>query len=76
MPVVVLATPAATEAVTAACGGLSTDVAELRACVRQLMNEPEMARLAGKSARAAALSRYGLNRFLDDWDGLFEELTR
>jgi Glycosyl transferases group 1 len=76
MPVVVLATTAATEAVTAACGGLSTDVAELQACVRQLMNEPEMARLAGKSARAAALSRYGLNRFLHDWDDLFGELTR
>jgi Glycosyl transferases group 1 len=76
MPVVVLATTAATEAVTAACGGLSTDVAELRARVRELMNEPEMARLAGRSARAAALSRYGLDRFLDDWDDLLGELTR
>jgi glycosyltransferase involved in cell wall biosynthesis len=75
MPVVVLATTAATEAVTAACGALSTDVDQLRGRLRELMNEPELARLAGKTARAAAVSRYGLDRFLDEWDDLLEQVA-
>jgi hypothetical protein len=39
------------------------------------MNEPELARLAGKTARAAAVSRYGLDRFLDEWDDLLEQVA-
>ena len=28
------------------------------------------------TARAAALARYGLTRFLDDWERLLKEVTR
>jgi hypothetical protein len=30
----------------------------------------------GAGARAAALARYGLSRFLDDWERLLKEVTR
>ena len=38
--------------------------------------EPDRAMLAGKHARAAALQRYGVARFLDDWDTVLAEVTR
>ena len=31
---------------------------------------------AGRVGREAALSRYGLDRFTDDWDRLLKEATR
>jgi hypothetical protein len=31
--------------------------------------------MAGKAARAYAVQRYGLGRFLADWDHLLEEVT-
>ena len=40
------------------------------------LHDEDAARLAGKAARAAALDRYGLARFLADWDRLLEEVTR
>ncbi len=43
--------------------------------VRGFVAEPERAREAGRAARAAALERYGLDRFLTDWNELLEEVT-
>ena len=40
-----------------------------------LVNDPEEARRRGKAAREAALERYGLDRFLADWDELLAELA-
>jgi hypothetical protein len=76
MPVVGLATTEAVEAVPAEAGVLSTRPERLHAAVRAYLDEPDAARLAGKAARAAALERYGLARFLADWDELLEEVTR
>jgi glycosyl transferase family 1 len=76
LPVVALATTEAVEAVPAEAGVLSTRPDRLVAAVRQFVTEPDAARLAGKAARAAALERYGLERFLADWDRLLEEVTR
>ena len=76
MPVVGLATTEAVEAVPAEAGVLSTRPQRLAAAVRHFVEEPDAARLAGKAARAAALERYGLPRFLRDWDALLEEVTR
>jgi hypothetical protein len=39
------------------------------------MSDPDEARAAGRAARSAALERYGLRRFLADWERLFEEVT-
>jgi len=76
MPVVALATTEAVEAVPADAGVISTRPERLAAAVRHLVAEPDAARLAGKAARAAALERYGLARFLADWDRLLAEVTR
>jgi glycosyltransferase involved in cell wall biosynthesis len=76
MPVVALATTEAVEAVPAEAGVLSTRPQRLADAVREFVNDPDAARLAGKAARAAALERYGLARFLADWDRLLEEVTR
>jgi Glycosyl transferases group 1 len=74
MPVVALATTEVVEAVPAQAGAVSTDVARLVDVTHRLVAEPERARAAGKQARAAALARYGLDRFLRDWDRLLEEV--
>jgi len=75
MPVVALATTEAPEAVPPEAGVLSTNVDTLAAAVRDFVAEPERAREAGRAARRAALARYGLDRFLNDWDQLLEEVT-
>jgi hypothetical protein len=76
MPVVGLATTEVVEAVPADAGVLSTRPERLWDAVREFLHDEDAARLAGKAARAAALERYGLDRFLRDWDALLEEVTR
>jgi glycosyltransferase involved in cell wall biosynthesis len=76
MPVVALATTEAPEAVPAGAGVLSTRVDVLADAVRAYVAEPERARADGRTARAAAVARYGLDRFLADWDLLLEEVSR
>jgi hypothetical protein len=39
------------------------------------MEDPGAARRLGAAARRVARDRYGLDRFLDDWDRLLEEDT-
>jgi glycosyltransferase involved in cell wall biosynthesis len=75
LPVVVLATTEASRAVPAAAGVVSADVDELRRAVQALVAEPELAREMGRAARTAALERFGLKRFLDDWDALIERVS-
>lgn len=76
MPVVALAATEAVAAVPDTAGVVSTDLRRLTAAVRHYLNEPEAARMAGKAARAHALERYGLTRFLADWDRLLQEVTQ
>lgn len=75
MPVVALATTEAPEAVPREAGVISTRVDALVRATRDLVNDPARARAMGKAARAYARSRYGLGRFLADWDALFAEVT-
>jgi glycosyltransferase involved in cell wall biosynthesis len=74
MPVVGLATTEVVEAVPPEAGVLSTRVDVLARAARELLADPEQAQVMGKAGRAAALARYGLRRFLDDWDRLLEEV--
>lgn len=74
MPVVALATTESVEAVPARAGVLSTRPEELARAARHYVNEPEAAAEDGARARQAALERYGLKRFLDDWERLFTEV--
>jgi glycosyltransferase involved in cell wall biosynthesis len=75
MPVVALATTEAPEAVPADAGVTSTRVEVLGRALRGFVAEPERAREAGRAGRRAALDRYGLRRFLDDWDELLQEVA-
>ncbi len=76
MPVVALATTEAVEAVPREAGVLSTDPHVLRDAVARLRQDHAWAIDMGKHARAAAASRYGVERFLADWDRLLTEVTR
>ncbi|GAA3834616.1 glycosyltransferase [Sphaerisporangium flaviroseum] len=75
MPIVALATTEAVEAVPAEAGVISTRVATLTAALESFVSDRTRAAQAGKAARAAALSRYGLDRFLAEWDGLLGEVV-
>jgi hypothetical protein len=75
MPVVVLAATEAVLAVPPEAGVLSTRVQTLLDAARWLIEEPAAARRLGERARTAAQTRYGLDRFLADWDRLLEEET-
>lgn len=76
MPVVALATTEVVEAVPAEAGTVSTSVDRLADEVRRLVEDPGEARRRGLAAREAALERYGLDRFLADWDELLAEVAR
>jgi Glycosyl transferases group 1 len=74
MPVVALGTTEVHEAVPAEAGVVSTKLDVLADAVRRLVDDPDEAAERGRAARAAALERYGLERFLADWDEVLEEV--
>lgn len=76
MPVVAVAATEVAEAVPADAGIVSTDLSKLTAGLRLLASDREEATAMGRRARQAALERFGLKRFLDDWDRLLEEVVR
>jgi len=73
MPVLALATTEAVAAVPPDAGVLATRVDTLVEAAQWLLDEPAEAARLGARARQAALTRYGLDRFLADWDRLLEE---
>jgi len=73
MPVVALATTEVPEAIPDGVGVTSTNVRSLVDALRELLHDPERAKALGLRARAHARERYGLERFLRDWDSAFEE---
>jgi glycosyltransferase involved in cell wall biosynthesis len=75
MPVIALATTEAIAAVPPDAGVLATRVDTLVEAARWLIDEPDQARRLGARARQVALARFGLDRFLADWDRLLEEET-
>jgi hypothetical protein len=75
MPVVALATTEVADAVPADAGVVGTDVERLGAALRRLVADREEARERGRAARDAVLARYGLRRFLDDWDRVIEDVA-
>jgi glycosyltransferase involved in cell wall biosynthesis len=76
MPVVALATTEATEAIPAEAGVVSNRLDVLEAALGRLVADPEEAAERGRAGRQAALNRYGLKRFLEEWDDAFEEVRR
>jgi glycosyltransferase involved in cell wall biosynthesis len=75
MPVVALATTEVAEAVPPEAGVVSNRPDRLIEDLRRFAHDPDAARAAGDAARHAALERYGLARFLDDWERLLKEVT-
>jgi glycosyltransferase involved in cell wall biosynthesis len=75
MPVVALGTTEAWEAVPRDAGVVSTRLDVLQDALRRLIADPDEARETGARAREAALARYGLERFLADWDALLWSLV-
>jgi glycosyltransferase involved in cell wall biosynthesis len=75
MPVVALATTEVGDAVPAEAGVVGTDVERLAAALRRLVADPDEARERGRAAREAALARYGLRRFLTDWNRVIEDVA-
>jgi hypothetical protein len=75
MPVVALGTTEAHEAVPDEAGAVSTRIDVLESTIRRLMADPEEAQACGRAARRAALERYGLERFLADWDDVLEAVA-
>jgi Glycosyl transferases group 1 len=74
MPVVALAVTEAVRAVPAGAGVLSTRVDDLVDAARWLLADAAAARRMGAAAREAVRERYGLARFLSDWDRLLKEV--
>jgi hypothetical protein len=54
---------------------VSADLERLVSGARALLADHDAARAAGEVARAAALDRFGLERFLTDWDTLLKEVA-
>ncbi|SCG63692.1 Glycosyl transferases group 1 [Micromonospora echinaurantiaca] len=75
MPVVALATTEAVDAVPTDAGVLSTRVDTLVEAARWLTTDRDAAARLGARGREVAKERFGLDRFLADWDRLMEEET-
>jgi glycosyltransferase involved in cell wall biosynthesis len=76
MPVVALDTTEVAEAVPEDAGVVSNRFGVLETAVRDLLEDRTYAQCAGRRARAAVKERYGLPRFLHDWELLMKEVTR
>ncbi|HEX6130745.1 MAG TPA: glycosyltransferase [Actinomycetota bacterium] len=75
MPVVALATTEAPAAVPPEAGVVTNDLDLLVDELIRLVGDPERSAALGKAGREHALARYGLGRFLDDWDALLGEVA-
>lgn len=77
LPVVALAT---TELVTVIKDGengfIDTNVEALIENMQRLLEDPEEARLIGEAGRRTVRERFGLGRFITDWETAFEEALR
>lgn len=75
MPVVALATTETPLAVPHEAGFVTTRRDEIVPAVRHLMKDPDVAEEAGLIGRRHARKRYGLERFLRDWDDVLRSVT-
>jgi glycosyltransferase involved in cell wall biosynthesis len=56
-------------------GYVDTNVAALIERMRELLRDPAEARRLGGNARRTALERFGMQRFIDDWDRALRDVT-
>jgi glycosyltransferase involved in cell wall biosynthesis len=55
---------------------VSTSPAELHEALRRFLRDRAAAEQAGLAAREAVCARYGLKRFIDDWNHVLMEASR
>jgi glycosyltransferase involved in cell wall biosynthesis len=67
MPVVALAATEVPRAVPPEAGVVTARIEDLTRAVWRFVHDPAEAQAVGAAAREAALARYGLGRFLGDW---------
>jgi hypothetical protein len=75
MPVVALGTTEVPEAIPPDVAVVSNRPERIEAAVRELLDDPQRAREQGARAREHALHRFGLERFLADWDETLASLV-
>ena len=76
MPVVALATTELPTVIQNGVNGfVSCDPDELAGHMRRLLDDPAEARRIGANARATARERFGLERFIHDWNAAFALVT-
>ncbi|ORW91567.1 glycosyl transferase [Mycobacterium sp. IEC1808] len=73
MPVVAVGTTMAPLVVPGEAGVVAADVTTLGGGLRDFMNDHAAAVAAGKAAREFATARFGLDRFLAEWDEVISE---
>jgi hypothetical protein len=56
-------------------GWVDTRPERLLACMRQLIDEPALARQWGQAARDTALRQFSMDRYVADWQALLDELV-
>jgi hypothetical protein len=76
MPIVAVASTMAPLVIPGEAGVVSADIDQLGSAARTFVYDPAAAAAAGKAARDYALSRFGLERFLADWDRLIAQVCR
>src|SRR5690606_30799289 len=76
MPIVGLATTElATVIENGRSGYIDTNVGRLIDCMHELLENPEEARALGDGAREVAIERFGMSRFVGDWNTAFAAVT-
>lgn len=76
MPVVALAATEVLRILPSDAGVIASDADGLATGVRRFLLDLDDARRTGERARAVALDRFGLARFLADWDALLADVVR
>jgi glycosyltransferase involved in cell wall biosynthesis len=77
MPIVALATTEMPTVIRNQVNGLiDTDVQRLVTGMRSLLVRPDEARRLGHEAQRTARERFSIERFVADWNGAFDEVTR
>lgn len=74
MPVVAVGTTMAPFVIPSEAGIVSPNLAALGEGLRNFLDDQGAAVAAGKAAREFAIARFGLDRFLAEWDRAIEEL--
>jgi glycosyltransferase involved in cell wall biosynthesis len=74
MPVVALATAEIPSVIENGVNGFaSNDIDQLERNMQRLLDDPQLAREIGARGRETALRRFGIQRFIGDWDTTFRD---